>query len=131
MQTHGSAKQNNQNKFLTVAKIESKSTRGLAVNARRSCVDIDAASYVFSVVGVAAEGADAAAMATKEEEDARLREEEEARSRGEGDAATAATAVRKEGIGDGAEVDGVALLQLRETAAAAAPRMPCKRRVPR
>jgi hypothetical protein len=29
---------------LTVAKIESKSTRGLAVNARRSCVDIDAAS---------------------------------------------------------------------------------------
>lgn len=93
-------------------------------------MDIDAASYVFSVVGVAAEGAEAAAMATKEEEEARLREEEEARSRGEGDAAT--TAVRKEGIGDGAEVDGVALLQLRETAAAvAAPRMPCKRRVPR
>ena len=35
-------KQKQQN--LTVAKIESKSTRGLAVNARRSCVDIDAAS---------------------------------------------------------------------------------------
>jgi len=29
---------------LTVAKIESKSTHGLAVNAKRSCVDIDAAS---------------------------------------------------------------------------------------
>jgi hypothetical protein len=30
--------------ILTVAKIESKSTRGLAVNAKRSCVDIEAAS---------------------------------------------------------------------------------------
>lgn len=95
-------------------------------------MDIDAASYVFSAVGEAAEGADAAAMATKEEED-----EARARSRGEGAAAATAVRRRKEGIDDdddaaGAEVDGVALLQLRETAAAvAAPRMPCKRRVPR
>ena len=98
------------------------------MNAKRSCVDIDAASYVFSV-GVAAEGAEAAAMATKEV-DARLREEE---ARSGGEAAATATAVRrrKEGIdvddNAGAEVDGVALLQLRETTAAAAPRMPCKR----
>ena len=37
-------KQEKKRQNLTVAKIESKSTRGLAVNAKRSCVDMDAAS---------------------------------------------------------------------------------------
>jgi len=64
-------------------------------------------------------------MAIRDGEEARLREEE-ARSGGEG-AVTAAVRRRNEGIDDddGAEVEGgVALLQLRETATAAAQRMP-------